>query len=227
MISTLPRMVRYVANIEKLNIPVTLAWLTERELAELSHWKDASRRTQWLAGRWVAKRLVTRSSCTERMREVEILSRGDDGLGKSPRVSVSGTLSDYRLSISHCQQALLVGITQRDAQIGVDVATGVPSSANFRTRWFSDYELKWINSDAQHRLPIAWALKEAVFKACGNGSKWNPRSVELVTIERDRVLGRIDGASTSPFQTWIRVTRGGAAAAVWSKTALQEVSLCS
>ncbi|MBA2117370.1 4'-phosphopantetheinyl transferase family protein [Bremerella alba] len=227
MISNFPRIVRFVANFEKLGIPETLSWLTEAELAELSFWNDSSRRRQWLAGRWIAKRLVTRSSRTDSMRGVEILSRGEDGLGKSPTVSLGGIATSYRLSISHSNQAILVGITHRDARIGVDVAAGVPNTSGFRARWFSEREIKWIESDIPIRLPVAWALKESIFKACGNGSKWDPRSVELIAIEKNRVYGRMHGLDTDPLTMWIRATSSGAATAVWSNIATREVALCS
>lgn len=227
MISTFPRTIRYVANFEKLGIPATLSWLTDLELSELSHWKDSSRRNQWLAGRWIAKRLVTCSSQSELMREVEILSRDENGLGTTPTLSVAGAASPYRLSISHSKQAILVGITDRSTRIGVDVADGVPESHGFRSRWFSKPEMKWIESDVPSRLPVAWALKESIFKACGDGSKWAPRSVELVAIDNHRVYSRIHGVDAGPFTMWIRMTSRGAATAVWSDTAAQEVTLCS
>ncbi|MEW4561440.1 4'-phosphopantetheinyl transferase superfamily protein [Bremerella sp. JC770] len=227
MISTSARIVRYVANFEKLSIPHAPIWLTERELSELSYWKDSSRRDHWLAGRWIAKRLVARSSRTEMLREVEILSRGADGLGKAPSVLVRGHASDCRLSISHSQRAILVGLSGSDARIGVDVASDVPQTSGFRSRWFSDHEAKWIDADVPGRLPIVWALKESIFKACGNGSKWDPRAVEVVAMEADRVHGRVHGIDTEPLSMWVRATSHGAATAVWTERATQEVSLCS
>jgi len=227
MISTSPRIVRYVANFEKLSIPHAPNWLTAQELSELSYWKDASRRDQWLAARWIAKRLVARSSRTEILREVEILSRGADGLGKAPSVLVGGNASDRRLSISHGQRAILVGLSRSNSRIGVDVASDVPQTPSFRSRWFSDREAKWIDADAPSRLSIAWALKESIFKACGNGSKWDPRAVEVVAVEANCVHGRVHGIDTKPLSMWVRKTSHGAATAVWTELSTQEVSLCS
>lgn len=227
MISSYPRTVRYVANFEKLGIPQASTWLTALELSELSFWKDSSRRSQWLAGRWIAKRLVARSSQVDILREVEILSRGADGLGKSPAVSVGGMASACRLSISHSNQAILVGIASSHARIGVDVASCVPETRSFRSHWFSDQEVKWIENDVSNRLPVAWALKESIFKACGDGSKWDPRSVELVSVDENQVRSRIHGLDVDPLTIWVRATNQGAATAVWSNTSGQEVSLCS
>lgn len=227
MISTFPRIVRYVANFEKLGIPTTRSWLTDLELSELSIWKDLSRRNQWLAGRWVAKRLVTRSSQVDRLREVEILSRGADGLGKSPTISIRGLKTLHRLSISHGGRAILVGLSHGSDRIGVDVAANVPDTAGFRFRWFTENESQWIQSGAPGRLPIAWAMKEAIFKACGEGSKWDPRTVELVSIDGDRVYSRIHGKAAEPLTMWTRTTVNGALAAVWSDAADKEVTLCS
>ncbi|QDU76347.1 4'-phosphopantetheinyl transferase superfamily protein [Bremerella volcania] len=227
MISTYPRIVRYVSNSEKLGILPAQSWLTDLELSELSYWKDSSRRNQWLAGRWLAKRLVTRSLNVDLLREVEILSRGKDGLGKSPTITVGGISISCRLSISHSNQAILVGMTSSDARIGVDVASGVPLTPGFRSRWFNDKEVKWIETNTPIRLPVAWALKESIFKACGNERKWDPRSVELVAIDKNRVHSRIHGVDVAPLTMWVRTTRSGAATAVWSDTANQEVTLCS
>ncbi len=227
MISALPRIVRYVANYEKLGIPAIHTWLTKNELSELSFWKDNSRRHQWLAGRWIAKRLASRTSRADQLREVEILSRGPDGLGKSPEVTVGGITSTYRLSISHSGKVILVGMVRHAARIGVDVASDVPKDLRFRSRWFTDQERNWIEAGSANRLPIVWALKESIFKACGDGSKWDPRSIELVDIEKDQVRGRICGVDCDPLTAWIRTTTDGAAAAVWCSTANKEVVLCS
>lgn len=227
MISTFPRIVRYVASFEKLSIPTSLSWLSESERSELSIWKDSVRRSQWLAGRWIAKRLISRSSKIEQLREVEVLSRGTDGLGKIPTATINGAGSPYRLSISHSGKAILVGVTRCDIRIGVDVAIGVPTTPSFRSRWFTDQEAKWIESGDSNRLPIAWALKESIFKACSNGSKWDPRAVELVTVDMNRVHSRINGTTVEPLKMWVRTTTDGAATAVWSDTEPQGVTLCS
>ena len=227
MSHTSPQVVRYVADHARLPIPDDFDWLTSNERTELEHWKHAARRQQWLAGRWIAKRLLSHSSEPARLAEVEVLTRDANGLGTAPRVSICGAATLIGLSISHAGSELLVGVCDTRKRIGVDLAANVPHGESFRTSWFTPQENNWIAEAPLRRLPMAWGLKEAIFKACGHGEKWNPGLISLLSIDRGQVRYQIAGAEIASLSTWLRSTPHGAAAVVWDNTHGKEVALCS
>ncbi|MBI1246283.1 4'-phosphopantetheinyl transferase superfamily protein [bacterium] len=227
MTHTSSQVVRYVADHARLPIPQDLDWLTSNERTEFEHWKHAARRQQWLAGRWIAKRLISRQCEPARLAEVEVLTRDAEGLGTAPRISICGNTAAIGLSISHAGSALLVAACHGQKRIGVDLVTDVPNNDSFRTSWFTQHENNWIAESPRNRLPIAWGLKEAIFKACGTGEKWHPGIVSLIEIERNMVRYQIAGANVASLSSWLRSSAQGTAAVVWDNVHGKEVALCS
>ncbi|MEX0793781.1 MAG: 4'-phosphopantetheinyl transferase superfamily protein [Pirellulaceae bacterium] len=209
------RSIRHVTDFGVLPLPKHLHWLSEAEHSELVTWRDHQRREQWLAGRWIAKRLLCLSTLSEELRRVEILSRTAAGLGSQPRVIIDGKRLDRRLSISHAGRSVLVGLGAPHSKIGVDLALGVPHSERFRAAWFSPRENAWLGNSPGRRGPILWGLKEAIFKAQADGQAWNPRAVEVLAIENSLVYSELNGRVLTPLTAWIRPAEGGAATVVW------------
>ena len=222
-----PRQLRYVADARRLPISQSLDWLSTAEQEELSFWSHENRREQWLAGRWIAKRMITRAVPCCHLCQVEILSRGRDGLGTSPRVSVRGVLQSSRLSISHSGHSILVGWSGKDQPLGVDLAVDVPQSDAFLAAWYSSNERNWIGEQPSTRGAVLWGLKESIFKACGAGNKWNPASIAIEAFDNARVRSQIQGSPLPTLRTWIRNVDGGVATAVWRCEDDKEVTLCS
>lgn len=206
--------IRYVTDYGVLPLPTQLHWLSAAEQAELAVWRDRKRREQWLAGRWIAKRLLCRSTLTEQLRRVEILSRTPEGLGSEPRVFADGKRLDRRMSISHAGRSVLVGLGAPHLKIGVDLALDVPRSERFRAAWFSPREKVWLGNSPDERAPILWGLKEAIFKAQADGQAWNPRAVEILAVENRMVYSELNGLALAPLTAWIRPAAGGAATVV-------------
>lgn len=207
--------IRYVSDHGRLPVPKHLDWLSEAEQCELAAWPLRERREQWLAGRWIAKRMLCLSNVTEELRRAEVLSRTPDGLGTQPRVCIDGRRLDRHLSISHAGRSILVGLGAPQSAIGVDLALDVPRSVSFRSAWFSVRENAWLVNSPEERAPVLWGLKEAIFKAQAEGRPWNPRSVEILAIEDRVVYSELDGLVIAPMTAWIRPAPGGAATVVW------------
>lgn len=234
MIDSSLRTVRYVAQSDALPIPPHDAWLTAAEQSELSAWAHPARRQQWLAGRWVAKRIVAQDTTAEEHRRVEILSRRADGLGTAPRVTVDSIPLRRRLSISHAGRAVLVGLSSAEARIGVDLALNVPFDAKFRRAWFTEGENDWLGDEPQRRATILWGLKEAIFKSHSDGAAWNPRVVEILRIDEGRISCAMNGVALAPLAAWVRSAPRGVATVVWESqpwvnraATRQEVAACS
>ncbi|TWT34284.1 4'-phosphopantetheinyl transferase family protein [Blastopirellula retiformator] len=232
MMNALARLVRYVADAGQLPISYSAAWLSEAERAELDFFTHADRRRQWLSGRWIAKRLVTRSSDAGQLRRVEILSRSADGLGKSPKVLVDGQMASIRISLSHAGGAVLVGMTTDATSIGVDLAWDVPQDRQFSAAWFTEREQAWL-AERPESASLLWGLKEAIFKSQGSGQAWNPRGVEIESYCDHQVRCTLFGRQLAPLAVWARHSHRGAATAVWQSAAgdtpaypQQELSSC-
>lgn len=221
------RQLRYVANSRQLPIPRSLDWLSNAERSELSFWSNEIRRHQWIAGRWIAKRMIASTESCEELCQVEILSRGKDGLGTSPRLFIGGISQRSRLSISHSGNSILVGWAGKGHSLGVDLAVAVPHTDSFLTTWYSPNERTWISTQPKTRAAVLWGLKESIFKACGEGLKWNPASIAIDAFDNYQVHGKLQGRSFPPLRTWVRDVTGGIATAVWNAEDNKEVITCS
>ncbi|MCC9607891.1 4'-phosphopantetheinyl transferase superfamily protein [Blastopirellula sp. JC732] len=226
------RLVRYVADAGNLPISASAAWLSAAERHELDFFAHADRRSQWLGGRWIAKRLITRSCEPADLRRVEVLSRSSDGLGKAPEVFVDGKPTNYRISVSHAGGALLVGMTTDATSIGVDLAWDVPQDRHFSAAWFTEREQAWL-AERPESASLLWGLKEAIFKSQGAGQTWNPRGVEIESYCDHEVRCTLYGRQLAPLAMWTRPSSRGMATAVWQATAndtpaypQQELSSC-
>ncbi len=163
----------------------TEAWLAPRERQRYADLRDPRRRGEWLAGRIVAKRLVS-----ERLRpafatispaRIEI----DSGDGRSrrlrPRVLVDGQPLGWQLSIAHSGRSLLVALASNGRLgVGVDLLEPVHCGRGFAELWFTPRERRWLGDP---RLwPVAWAIKEAAYKATNRGEAFRPRTFEVLPV---------------------------------------------
>lgn len=155
------------------------SWLTESERFELTAWREAARTSQWLAGRWLAKRELAPLIDATPL-EIDIASRDTFGRGTVPRVCVRGRTWPGSLSISHAGEHVAVAIDSRHGhRIGIDVVV-----IQDRAAWsdgaletcFSDDEQAWIRTgdNLARRAARLWAVKEATYKATQRGESFAP-----------------------------------------------------
>ncbi|HEX3727052.1 MAG TPA: 4'-phosphopantetheinyl transferase superfamily protein [Pirellulales bacterium] len=166
--------------------------LGDREHQEFERLRDPARRQQWMAGRWLAKRLLCEVGCAEHGDEIEILTRDARGHGVRPRVLIRGREVVRSLSIAHTDHGVLVALASTDRLlIGADLAPStIPADEGFCRLWFSSLERQWIDRDPAKRVALVWALKEAIYKAANAGQSWNPRQIEI----RPRDLQNFDAS---------------------------------
>lgn len=159
------------------------AWLAPRERQVYARLRDPGRRAAWLAGRILAKRLVGRRlpehSASLSPARIEIHS-GDGRRRRSrPRVLVDGRPLDWRLSIAHSGRSLLVALAESGpVGVGVDLLEPVSCGPGFAEVWFTPLERRLL--DDPRLWPMAWAIKEAAYKAANRGEPFRPRAFEVL-----------------------------------------------
>lgn len=160
------------------------AWLTDAERGELAHWRNPRRREAWLAGRWLAKRLLLPESEADR-RQAVILSLNAERRSQRPQVQVAARNRTGCLSISHYEDVVLAAVSREPRWIGCDVQAHCSLDRRFAETWFTAGERDWVNAQ---RDPAAasvrvWALKEAVYKAVNRGESFAPKRVEVALTD--------------------------------------------
>jgi phosphopantetheinyl transferase len=160
------------------------AWLAPREQRVWAGLGDPRRRMEWLAGRITAKRLVSErlrpAGKTLLLPRIEIDSGDGRGHGAPPRVLLDGRPLWWRLSIAHSERSLLVALADGERPgVGVDLLGTVDCGRGFAELWFTGREQRWLAG--QPRLwPLAWAVKEAAYKASNRGEAFRPRAFEVL-----------------------------------------------
>lgn len=157
-----------------------LSWLSSRERAELSNWRDRRRQRAWLWGRMVGKQLIfAKLQVDSELAKIEILS--GDGLGR-PRIWCDGIEQPWSLSISHTGHGVLAAVCgQERISVGVDITPCEGLSEGFIRTWFTPDETAWLRQTAPPAgAYFLWAAKEALYKACNRGESFDPRQVEVL-----------------------------------------------
>ncbi|MGD9721269.1 MAG: 4'-phosphopantetheinyl transferase superfamily protein [Pirellulales bacterium] len=189
---------RNFAEFEMLCGTVGDHWLSRREQAELSAWRDERRRRAWLLGRAVAKRLVAgfialRAEPSSVPPEaIEILSRDTAGRVNRPLVWIEGRLRPWSLSISHSHRGVLAALAGSDTvSLGVDLADSAAFGDGFVELWFTPAEREWfVETGSTSIACFIWAAKEALYKACNTGESFAPREFEIRPDGRASYRGR-------------------------------------
>lgn len=161
-------------------------WLSADERALYEQWHDSQRRETWLGGRLLAKRLIcdtllARSNGTVALPEIEIDSGPARGRRERPRIAVQGRTLARSLSITHTSCGVMVALaTRSDVRLGVDLVEATNLSEGFVRTWFSKSEQQWLQQgDQASQASQAWAMKEALYKACNEGEGFSPRSIRV------------------------------------------------
>jgi phosphopantetheinyl transferase len=162
-------------------------WLSPHERQSYEGFRDRSRRRTWLAGRWLARKVVLARlgwpATPAAGARLEICSR--DGLGRAvaPRVLVDGQAQPWSLSIAHGETSLLVALScDREVRVGVDLVPRAAGDARALDGWLTSREREWLDTIPHEEratgVSTLWAIKEAAYKAAGDGTRFVPRRVE-------------------------------------------------
>ena len=193
-------------------------WLSDSECELAARFGHNSRRTQWLAARFVAKQLIVehlRKTCSSPikidLRSVYIQSTDAAGRSIRPRVYVAGRLQDWSLSISHSESIVYVALsTQKSLSVGVDVIDMQSPNRARLSAWMSGRERQTFSAKGDRWCAArAWAVKEAVYKATNHGESFVPGELEVFRDRRGRLGCRLpDGQVPSTLQINSRESGG-------------------
>jgi phosphopantetheinyl transferase len=176
--------------------PQSNDWLAADERGELVRLRDRGRQSQWLAGRWLSKRLIAQAAGVADLADIRILTRDERARGVRPMVFVGSRPLRGTLSISHSDRGVLVALAATNRfSVGVDLAESVERSEGFRRMWFSASERRWLAEDVERRMTILWAIKEAVYKAAHTGDTWDPRAIEVAPSVENQFRANYRGQS--------------------------------
>ncbi len=176
------------------------AWLGPRERSALAALHDASRRDDWLLGRWMMKQLVvetlfangfdalddlTISQRIARLQRIEVLPQTIGGLPSRPLLVLDGIVFAGQVSLSHSDGGVLVAITSRPGiGVGVDLVTSAKPSEGFLRLWFTDRERNSLSIRPDLAM-LVWGAKEASYKALHRGERFAPTSFEVTALDDD------------------------------------------
>ena len=146
-------------------------WLSPREREHYRRFRSLRRRRSWLAGRLAAKALLQERLASEGRRlqaaEIEIATN----FSGEPSVVIRGEPLRISLSIAHCGDRGLAGVAEpEEGRIGVDLERVRPVHPRLAERLLHPGDREVLakldpQGGEMSRLILAWALKEAAFKA--------------------------------------------------------------
>lgn len=178
LISPLQELLSQDLDLEKLLGP------GERVLFD--QFKIDKRRREWLGARVSAKRLVASHLAsvgegTPEACRVQILNRSD----RSPFIQLvsPGAGSEelpLHLSLSHRGEWVAVALAPEPIRVGIDVESVVPRRSEMVDTYLTAGEQRWVKGEPLLET-LAWAAKEAVFKASGVVPGPDPKEIELLS----------------------------------------------
>ena len=171
---------------------VARRWLSPAELETLAELGDVSRRRAWFAGRMLVKRILLEELLPSvhgyevtGPADIEIVSR--DGLGRAvrPRAIIGGRQQPWRLSLAHGEDSVFAAASNdENVSVGVDLVPRAIGRRGFAECWLTSRERRaWGRLGDPLRLAENWAVKEAVYKAAGQGESFQPTSYEVLPAE--------------------------------------------
>ncbi len=127
---------------EAAELPGDEDWLSPGERAVLAGLNYEKRRSDWLLGRWTAKRAL--SACLEaRPDRIEVIA-ADDGV---PEPFLDGAPAQAALSISHRGGRALALVGPPELSLGCDLEYVEPRSGAFLREWLSESERSLAGQD--------------------------------------------------------------------------------
>ncbi len=164
-------------------------WLSRRECLFLSEFRDASRREEWLLGRWLLKNMLASlakaSSCLHDLRRIEILPQKHNSLSTRPLLMFDGESTNFAVSLSHSDCGVLAGIADPlELNMGVDLVEERPVRDGFLKLWFTRNEQDFLRTRRDLAMRF-WGAKEASYKAIQKGERFVPTAFEVGVSDND------------------------------------------
>ena len=167
--------VRWLAAREA-DLPRGEAWLDPAEREALARLRVPKRRSDWLLGRWAAKRALVAAGVASREADVAVLA-SDSG---APVAFVLGRPAGVVLSITHSHGVAVAAIGPAGTGLGADLERVERRAPGFLEDWFTNAEQRFASDgEAALAATLVWSAKEAVMKALREGLRIPPKAIEV------------------------------------------------
>ena len=187
-------------NWDEANLPDD--FLSGEEKKRLSELRFQKRRTDWLRGRWTAKKLLLQVEPDCNSLPIQAIQVANEPEG-APYLLINGS-QRYPgiLSISHCGPYALCALS--DSRIGCDLEHIERRPDIFVEDFFTRKEVQRVRACPQEDLRsvlvnLVWSLKEAVLKSIGKGLRLDTRMVE-VAVPQEFCLEEAERPGWKPIQ---------------------------
>ncbi len=162
-------------------------FLSEAEQKQFAAFRFEKRRTDWLLGRWTAKRLL-QAVVLEREGKLVLpdqleIQNDQDGVpwARDVRDPARHSLQALHLSLSHSQGAALAAVS--NLAVGADLELIEPRTPELFERYLTVAELQRVREAPPEvcdtLLTAIWSAKEAALKALHKGLSVDTRAVEI------------------------------------------------
>jgi len=162
-----------------VSLPTGFDWLGPPELAVLASLRFPKRRTDWLLGRWTAKRVVHASldPPAPSLSEIEVHAAPDG----APEVFIRGVPGNLELSISHSNSMSLCVVAPIGSSPGCDIERIEVRPPFLLSDYFLDEEVRYVSERAPAERAayetLVWSAKESALKSLRSGLRRDTRSV--------------------------------------------------
>ncbi len=160
-------------------------FLSAAELEKFSTFRFDKRRSEWLLGRWTAKRLlqaVMMQQTNEMIpRDAIEIFNDADGVPHIENLRGLADLEGLAISISHSNDHALCAVS--DNHVGADLELIEPREEYLVRDYFTANEVARVNASAPAQRDVLvtaiWSAKEAALKAIHKGLSVDTRAVEI------------------------------------------------
>jgi phosphopantetheinyl transferase (holo-ACP synthase) len=162
-------------------------WLGSAELEEYAILRHPPRRTEWVAGRWLLKKMLHQRltdgpfAAQPDPLDITILSRDGQGRSAAPRALINGRALAGHISLAHHQGIVWAAFAaSAETRVGIDVVPARPVEQSLSAHWYTPREREWLDRSRDPLLGAGvWAAKEAVYKATNHGEPFAPAQYEI------------------------------------------------
>jgi len=164
-------------------VPETLGWLSPRERERLANLRVPKRRSDWLLGRWTAKRALASylelPDSWNLLQNIEVIPAPSG----APVAFVAREPAKVTISISHRDHIAICAVAAPGIELGCDLEVVEARSPAFIHDYFTAEEQAFISSQPDEQRSFAaallWSAKESALKAISVGLRADTRSVSV------------------------------------------------
>ena len=165
------------------DLPDDSDWLSEAEARQLATFRVPKRRSDWLLGRWTAKRiLAVRLGLPFGAASLAAIDVRPATSG-APEPFIGDERVSLALSLSHCNGKAVAVVSSPEARLGCDLEAIEPRGNAFLTDYFTESEQAMIRQTPEPerwiRLAFLWSAKESALKAMEVGLRADTRNVQV------------------------------------------------